>query len=101
MFIGAVIYLLYGVFAEPAPEADDKTIVVTVGEVEWMQTAWQKRWNRPPTAEEFDGLIQQYIKERKSKEKRARCARRGSSSNPVRTTRCMRGLKAVSPTWRS
>ena len=63
MFIGAMIYLLYGVFAEPVPEADDKTIVVTAGEVEWMQTAWQKRWNRPPTAEEFDGLIQQYIKE--------------------------------------
>ena len=63
MFIGAVIYLLYGVFAEPVPEADDKTIVVTAGEIEWMQTAWQKRWNRPPTAEEFDGLIQQYIKE--------------------------------------
>jgi hypothetical protein len=63
MFIGAAIYLLYGVFAEPVPEADDKTIVVTAGEVEWMQTAWQKRWSRPPTAEEFDGLIQQYIKE--------------------------------------
>jgi hypothetical protein len=61
MFIGAVIYLLYGVFAEPVPEADDKTIVVTAGEIEWMQTAWQKRWNRPPTAEEFDGLIQQYM----------------------------------------
>jgi len=63
MFIGAVIYLLYGVFAEPVPEDDDKTIVVSAGEIEWMQTAWQKRWNRPPTAAEFDGLIQQYIKE--------------------------------------
>ena len=63
MFIGAMIYLLYGVFAEPVPEADDKTIVVTAGEVEWMQTAWLKRWNRPPTPEEFDGLIKQYIKE--------------------------------------
>jgi peptidyl-prolyl cis-trans isomerase C len=63
MFIGAAIYLLYGVFAEPVPEADDKTIVVTAGEVEWMQTSWLKRWNRPPTAEEFDGLVQQYIKE--------------------------------------
>jgi hypothetical protein len=51
------------VFAEPVPEADDKTIVVSAGEIEWMQTAWQKRWNRPPTAAEFDGLIQQYIKE--------------------------------------
>ena len=63
LFIGAAIYLLYGVFAEPVPEADDKTIVVSAGEIEWMQTAWQKRWNRPPTAKEFDGLIQQYIKE--------------------------------------
>ena len=36
MFIGAAIYLLYGVFAEPVPEADDKTIVVTAGEIEWQ-----------------------------------------------------------------
>ena len=63
MSIGVVIYLLYGVFAEPVLEDDDKTIVVSAGEIEWMQTAWQKRWNRPPTAAEFDGLIQQYIKE--------------------------------------
>ncbi len=63
MFIGVVIYALYGLFAEPVVEETDKTIVVTAGEIEWMQASWQKRWNRPPTAEEFDGLIQQYIKE--------------------------------------
>jgi len=63
LFIGAAIYLLYGTFAEPVPEADDKTIVVSAGEIEWMKTSWQKRWNRPPTDKEFDGLIQQYIKE--------------------------------------
>jgi len=63
MFIGAVIYALYGLFAEPAVEETDKTIVVTAGELEWMQTSWQKRWNRAPTEQEFDGLIQQYIKE--------------------------------------
>jgi len=28
-----------------------------------MQTSWQKRWNRSPTPEELDGLIQQYIRE--------------------------------------
>ncbi len=63
MFIGAVIYALYGAFAEPAVEETDKTIVITAGEIQWMQSSWQKRWNRPPTAKEFDGLIQQYIKE--------------------------------------
>jgi hypothetical protein len=63
MLIGASIYLLYGVFAEPVPEADDKTVVVSAGEITWMRSSWQQRWNRPPTPEEFDGLVQQYIRE--------------------------------------
>jgi peptidyl-prolyl cis-trans isomerase C len=63
MFIGAAIYLLYAVFSEPAAKETDKTVVVSAGEIEWMNTAWQKRWNRPPTTEELDGLIKQYIKE--------------------------------------
>ena len=63
MFIGAVIYLLYGVFAEPLAEETDKTIVVSASEIECMQTSWQKRWNLPPTDAEFDGLVQQYIRE--------------------------------------
>jgi peptidyl-prolyl cis-trans isomerase C len=63
MFIGAVIYLLYAVFAEPVAEEIDKTIVVSACEIEWMNTTWQKRWNRSPTAAELDSLIKQYIKE--------------------------------------
>jgi hypothetical protein len=63
LLIGGAIYLLYGAFAETAPEETDKTIVVSAGEVEWMQTSWQKRWNRLPTPDELDGLIQQYIRE--------------------------------------
>ena len=63
MLIGAGIFLLYGLFAEPLPDKDNKTVVVTAGEIEWMQANWQKRWNRPPTPEELDGLIQQYVKE--------------------------------------
>jgi peptidyl-prolyl cis-trans isomerase C len=63
LFIGAAIYLLYGAFAETLPEDTDKTIVVSAAEIEWMKTSWQKRWNRPPTTGEFEGLIQQYIRE--------------------------------------
>ena len=63
IFIGAAIYLLYGAFAEPVMDETDKTIVVSAGEIEWMQTSWQKRWNRPPTDKEMNGLIQQYIRE--------------------------------------
>jgi peptidyl-prolyl cis-trans isomerase C len=63
LLIGAAIYLLYGAFAESVPEADDKTVVVSAAEIEWMKSSWQARWNRPPTPDEFDGLIQQYIRE--------------------------------------
>ena len=63
LLIGVVIYALYGAFAESQPAEDDKTIIVSAGEIEWMQSSWQARWNRPPTPEEFDGLIQQYIRE--------------------------------------
>lgn len=63
MFIGAAIYILYGFFAEPVQLETENTIVVSAGEIEWMQTAWQKRWNRTPTDKELEGLIQQHIKE--------------------------------------
>ena len=63
LFIGAAIYLLYGMFAKPVMDETEKTIVVSAGEIEWMQSSWQKRWNRPPTDKEMDGLIQQYIRE--------------------------------------
>jgi hypothetical protein len=63
LFIGAFIYLAYGWFAEPMEESEDNTLVVSAGEIEWMQASWQKRWNRMPTPDELDGLIQQYIKE--------------------------------------
>jgi hypothetical protein len=63
IFIGAVIYLLYGLFAEQTQKADDKTIVISAGEIESMQAFWQKRWNRPPTEDELEGLIEKHIRE--------------------------------------
>jgi peptidyl-prolyl cis-trans isomerase C len=63
LFIGVAIYSVNGLISNPAQDKTDKTIVVRAGEVEWMLATWQKRWNRPPTPKEFDGLVQNYIKE--------------------------------------
>ena len=62
--VGAAIYLAFGLIGKPgeAPSSD-KTVVVEAAEIEWMQTSWQQRWNRLPTDEELDSLIQQYIRE--------------------------------------
>ena len=63
LFIGAAIYLAFGLFAEPVEDPQDNTLVVDAGEIEWMATSWYKRWNRLPTQQELDGLIQQYVRE--------------------------------------
>ena len=61
--IGATIYGVYAVFGKTDYNADENTVIVTEGEMAWMQDSWSKRWNRPPTEAEFKGLIDQHIEE--------------------------------------
>jgi hypothetical protein len=44
-------------------EEDDQVIVVGAGERAWMRTSFEKRWKRPPTAEELAGLTKEYVQE--------------------------------------
>ena len=62
---GVLLYLLYGFFKDNviSPKENSSTITVTRGEISLMEDSWQKRWNRPPTKEERDGLINAHIKE--------------------------------------
>ena len=61
--IGAIIYGAFALVTRPVENPQGDTIVVDAGEIEWMATSWYKRWNRMPTSQELDGLIQQYIRE--------------------------------------
>ena len=65
LLFGAAIYLIYALQEQPAGEeaADDRTVVVSTGEIAWMLESWGKRWGRPPTQEELDGMIQGHVKE--------------------------------------
>jgi hypothetical protein len=44
-------------------EEQERVITITAGEIGWLTDSWQKRWNRPPTPEEREGLIKQYLRE--------------------------------------
>lgn len=44
-------------------EEDEYTIYLTNGEVNAMAEMWASRWNRPPTKEEMEGLINQRVEE--------------------------------------
>ena len=63
LVIGAVIFVLYGFFRQQDAALQERAITITAAEVNWLTDTWQKRWNRPPTAEEREGLINEYLRE--------------------------------------
>jgi hypothetical protein len=65
LIAGAAIYIAYGMVtpADQVAQEDDKTVVVTAGEIEWLTSTWTRTWNRPPTEEELAGVIQQHVRE--------------------------------------
>ncbi len=63
LLIGACIYVAYGLFGTPDEDAEDRTIVVDVARVQGFIAQWQQRWNRPPTRQELDGVVDAYVRE--------------------------------------
>jgi peptidyl-prolyl cis-trans isomerase C len=62
LLIGAGLFLLFARVGDPGPERTDR-IVVTADDVEQMATLWSRRWQRPPTPAEREGLVQAQIRE--------------------------------------
>jgi hypothetical protein len=60
--LGAVVFLLFH-FTVNRTDPQDGKIVVTPGKVEQLVTGFSRTWYRPPTQEELDGLIEDYIRE--------------------------------------
>jgi len=62
-FIGMCIYGAYALYGTPDEGLEDNTIVVDTSRIAAFKTAWEQRWNRPPTEQELNGLIDQFIRE--------------------------------------
>jgi peptidyl-prolyl cis-trans isomerase C len=61
--IGAAIFVLYSFWGQKDAGENERAITITTGEITWLTDAWQKRWNRPPTDGEREGLVDQYLRE--------------------------------------
>jgi hypothetical protein len=61
VLIGAALFALYR--WAPGRGTTDPAIVVTPGRVESIATAFRLTWQRPPSAAELDGLIQDFVRE--------------------------------------
>ena len=63
LIIGACIYGAYALFGAPEEDFRDTRVYVDSARINGFISEWESRWNRPPTRDEIDGLIQSYIKE--------------------------------------
>lgn len=63
LIIGACIYGAYAFFGTPEEDFRDTRVHVDSARINGFISEWESRWNRQPTREEIEGLIQSYIKE--------------------------------------
>ena len=61
--VGALIFVLYSSVNKEEANYSGNKIVITISDIERLSNNWQKKWNRPPTEEELQGLIQSHIRE--------------------------------------
>jgi hypothetical protein len=62
LLIGAALFLLYDRFGGSGADRPDR-IVIDARKIERLATLWSRRWQRPPTPAELDGLIDAHIRE--------------------------------------
>jgi len=63
LLLGAGFFLLFYQVADPPERESPDRIVVTRADTDRLVAQWQRQWQRPPTAEELDGLIESFIRE--------------------------------------
>jgi hypothetical protein len=62
LILGVVIFAVHGVIARHRTDKPGE-IVVTPAAIENLATGFTRTWQRPPTEEEFQGLVRDYIRE--------------------------------------
>ena len=62
LFLGALLFFLYGALNGNAINAQDE-IVVERSRIENLSAQFKRSWQRPPTAEELKGLIDSWVRE--------------------------------------
>jgi len=62
LLAGLAIFIVFGLIGSEA-DVGDRRIVVNEAQVKRLADQWSQTWQRPPNANELDGLIRDYIKE--------------------------------------
>jgi hypothetical protein len=62
LLLGAGLFVVFSLLNKETREVPGK-IVVTAGQIEHLTISFTRTWQRPPTDQELEGLIQDYIRE--------------------------------------
>jgi len=62
LLLGGALFGLHGLLPGTGEAAPDR-IVVSAGQIQSLETTFARTWQRPPTAQELDGLIDDYVRE--------------------------------------
>ena len=63
VLIGGAIYGGYRYLEAREESQEEARIHLNAEQIEGMAAQWTKRWNRPPTREEMNGLIEKYVRD--------------------------------------
>lgn len=63
LLLGALLFGLYQWLGGPDASAAGGDVVVTEGRIRNLTDTFSRTWQRPPTADELNGLIEDYIRE--------------------------------------
>ena len=63
LLIGACIYGLYEWKGAPDEDPDTRMVVVDTVRIEGFISGWQQRFDRSPTEQELDAMVQQFVRE--------------------------------------
>lgn len=62
LLIGAALFVVYAAVQEEEID-NSQQIVISTSDIERLASLWEKKWQRPPTRQELDGLIEAQVKE--------------------------------------
>lgn len=63
LIIGAALFVVFGLVNERTSGDADNQVVVSAGRIEQLENIFTKTWQRPPTANELKGLVDDFVLE--------------------------------------
>lgn len=63
LIIGVLIFTLFSIVNKEEDTVSGNKIIVSTADIQRLSSGWAKRWNRPPTEIELQGLVESHIRE--------------------------------------